>query len=230
MKTTLLLLKAINNIRDGFHLNSPYWQNYKANLPKLPQYLFDVAVGMVFSDASMYRVSTHALLKFEQGYAQKAFIDHLFSLFRAYCFMVEPGIRMDKTKGPRAGLIKSYWFKTVSFHSFSVLWDLFYVHGKKVITKGLVLNHVTDVSLAYWIMGDGSLDGQTMILHTQGFTKAENDIISEELNAKFGLHSTVIMHKGKYYVVRIPGVDGPRLNALISPHVLPMFSHKVPKA
>lgn len=230
MKTTLKLLKAIKNTRDGYHLNSPYWQKFKANLPNLPKHLFDVAVGMVLSDATMYRVSTHALLKFEQGYAQKAFIDHLFSLFQSYCFMEEPGIRMDISKGPRSGQVKSYWFKTFSFHSFTVLWNLFYVEGKKVIGKGLVLNHVTDVSLAYWIMGDGSLDGQTMILHTQGFTKEENNIISEELNIKFGLHSEVIPHKHKYYVVRIPYTDGPKLSALISPHMLPMFKHKIPRA
>ena len=70
---------------------------------------------------------------------------------------------------------------------------------KKVIIKGLVFNHINNVSLAYWVMGDGSLDGQTLQLNTQGFTKEENVIISEELNAKFDLNSRVIVHKGKYF-------------------------------
>jgi hypothetical protein len=230
MRILSILQKAIKNTRDGFHLNSPHWQNYKANLPMLPKNLFDVAFGMIISDATMYRVSKEAYIKFEQGYAQKALIDHLFNLFATYCFMTDPGIRMDISKGPRSGLVKSYWFKTFSFPCFSILWDLFYLDGKKVIIKGLVFNHINNVSLAYWVMGDDSLDGQTLQLNTQGFTKEENVIISEELNAKFDLNSRVIVHKGKYFVVQFPYTDGPKLNAIISPHMLPSFSYKVPRA
>ena len=44
---------------------------------------------MILSDACMYKVSKHALIKFEQGYLQEEFLFHLFSLFKEYCFMVE---------------------------------------------------------------------------------------------------------------------------------------------
>jgi hypothetical protein len=45
--------KLIKNTRDGYHLNSPYWQNYKKTLPKLPQDCFDTAAGMILGDATM---------------------------------------------------------------------------------------------------------------------------------------------------------------------------------
>jgi hypothetical protein len=63
-KTPILFQGAY---RDGHHLNSKYWQEWKKNLPALPSTLMEVAVGMVLSDACMYKVSTHALIKFEQG-------------------------------------------------------------------------------------------------------------------------------------------------------------------
>lgn len=229
MKSTKTLHKDINNVRDGHHLNSPYWKQYKLGLPDLPKHLVEVAVGMVISDATMYRVSTHALIKFEQGYQQEFFVMHLFDLFKAYCFMLMPGKRMDTSSGVRKGLVKSYWFKTFSHYSFSAIWDMFYVDGKKVITEGLVMNHVTDVSLAYWVMGDGALDGQVMTLHTQGYSGDENRIISNELNAKFGFNTEVIKHKGKYFVVRFASSDGPKLHKLIAPHMLPGFLYKLPK-
>ena len=64
MKKTLKLNKEIRNTRDGNHLNSKYWQDHKKNLPYLPIELFQIAVGMILSDACMYKVSNHALIKF----------------------------------------------------------------------------------------------------------------------------------------------------------------------
>ena len=43
----------------------------KKTLPKLPQDSFDIAVGMILGDATMYYVSREALIKFEQGVKQK---------------------------------------------------------------------------------------------------------------------------------------------------------------
>jgi hypothetical protein len=57
----------------------------------------------------------------------------------------------------------------------------------KIIQEGLIYNNLTARGLAYWVMGDGSLqkDKKTMILHTQSYTKTENLILSKELNEKF---------------------------------------------
>lgn len=183
---------------------------------------------MVLSDAAMYRVSKEAYIKFEQGYIQKEFIDHLFELFKDYCFMISPGIRIPK-HGHRSGLIKSYWFKTFTHVSFTEIWENFYSDRTKTIQPGLIKNYINELGLAYWIIGDGSLgkDG-SLILHTQSFSQSENEMISEELNEKFNLSSKVIQHKEKYYVIRIPRSDGLRLRELIIPHMLPSFKSKIP--
>ena len=78
-------MKGIRNTKDGFHLNSKYWQQYKSNLPPIPQRLHEIAIGMILSDASMYKKSKEALIKFEQGYLQEAFLFHLFETFKDYC-------------------------------------------------------------------------------------------------------------------------------------------------
>jgi len=184
---------------NGHHLNSSYWQNYKKTVCNLPQHLFDVAVGMILGDATMYHVSFDAILKFEQGAKQKQFGFHLFQLFSEYCFMQSPAPRYETNFIK----IKSYWFKTFSFPDFTRLYLLFYEKAGdrriKRIKKGLILNELTPRGLAYWIMYDGSLqkDCKTMILHTQGFTHSENIILSHELNENFGFCSHVIPHKKK---------------------------------
>jgi len=189
---------------------------------------------MVLSDACMYKVSTHALIKFEQGYLQEEFLLHLFEIFKLYCFMEAPGRRID-LRGPRQGLTKSLWFKTFSHYSFTAIWNLFYTQCKdkvvKTIQKGLVLNHLTPIGLAYWVMGDGSLqkDQKTMILHTQSYTRLENLILSEELNAKFGFTTEVIPHKEKYFCIKFNSKDALLLHNLIKPHVHSSMAYKIPK-
>ena len=164
------MTKSIKNRKDGHHFNSKFWQTYKTTLSPLPNICFEIAVGMLLGDATMYHVSREAYIKYEQGLQQKVFVDHLFDVFGEYCFMTGPKERLNRDQTP-----KSYWFKTFSFPDFTRLYLLFYEKAGdrriKSIKKGLILNQLTPRGLAYWIMSDGSLqkDGKTMILHTQGF-------------------------------------------------------------
>jgi LAGLIDADG DNA endonuclease family len=223
--------KQIRNTRDGHNLNSKYWQNWKKSLPLLPLDLIEIAIGMILGDGSMYKKKIDALIKFEQGYKQTEFLIHLFELFKGYCFMIEPGKRIE-LRGDRKGLLKSLWFKTFSHSSFTEIWNLFYVNGsnKKSIQKGLVLNHLSAKGLAYWIMCDGSLqnDKKTMILHTQSFSYEENLILSNELNKKFNFKTKVISHKVKYYVIKFDSNDAFNLKNLIKPFMHLSLSYKIP--
>src|SRR5947208_560690 len=103
---------------------------------------------MVLSDATMYKVSHEALIKFEQGFLQLEFIQHLFDKFKDYCFMLSPGHRLYKT-GPKKGQIKSAWFKTFSHSSFTMIWNLFYIDNVKTIQPGIILNYINALGLAY---------------------------------------------------------------------------------
>ena len=186
----LKIKKTIKNTKHAFHLNSKHWQNYKKTLPGFPDNLFQIAVEMFLGDASIYKKSCEAYIKFEQGYKEKAFVTHLFSVFKTYCFMEEPGTRFYDGKE------KCFLFKTFSHKSFTKLYMLFYQvvdkqipliintdkmgsivarkeHVQKKIAKNLITNFLTPLGLAFWIMCDGRLqkNKKTMILHTQGFVK-----------------------------------------------------------
>ena len=205
----------------------------KKKLPSLSQDLKEIAIGMILSDACMYKKSNHALIKFEQGYLQEEFLLHLFSIFKDYCFMIEPGKRKT-LQGIRKGLTKSLWFKTFSHYSFTEIWDLFYIQceskSKKIIQENLIKNHLTSRGLAYWIMGDGSLqsDKKTMILHTQSYNKIENLILSKELNDKFCFTTEVIAHKKIYWVIKFNSKDALLLYNLIKPHMHLSMEYKLP--
>jgi hypothetical protein len=59
---------------------------------------------MVLSDAGLSWTSKEAHMKIEQGYQQEAFVNHLFDLFKDYCFAVSPQPYIAKS-GPRANLL-----------------------------------------------------------------------------------------------------------------------------
>ena len=100
---------------------------------------------------------------------------------------------------------------------------------KKVIKKGIITNSLTPRGFAYWIMSDGSLqnDGKTLIMHTQSFSFQENTVLSNELNRKFGLSSRVILHKKKYYVIKIPKNNYSLLCNLVSEYIIPSMRYKI---
>ena len=84
-----------NNYKNGYHLNSTYWQNYKKQFKTLPSKLFNIAIGCMLGDACMYRISKHSKIKFEQGYKHKEYIHHLFNLFSNYTFQDNLYIRYE---------------------------------------------------------------------------------------------------------------------------------------
>lgn len=229
-------MKTIQNKLHGYHLNSRYWQDWKRKRPNLSPNLFQLALGMTLSDAAMYRVSREAYMKFEQGHAQKEFIDHLFAEMKEYSFMQTPGIRYTKT-----GEVKSYWFKTFSHPTFSKIYELFYnipssqtsdgkVGKRKCIAPSLVLRHLEKQGLAYWIMGDGSLhrEGRVLTLHTQSYSYEENLLLSQGLNEKFGFTSKVVRHKTSF-VVQFTTQDANLLHGLIGPSIIESMKYKIPR-
>lgn len=113
--------KIIKNRKNGHHFNSKFWQTYKSSLPPLSNTCFEIGVGMMLGDATMYHVSREAYIKFEQSVQQKPFVEHLFHVFGDYCFMTEPKQRVNRDQ-----TVKSYWFKTFSFPDFTRLYLLFY--------------------------------------------------------------------------------------------------------
>ncbi len=232
------IVKRITNYKNGHHLNSSYWQNYKKTLPALPQPCFEIAFGMLLGDASIYKVSNHALIKFEQGYKQQAFLEHLFDKFKNYCFMDQPGKRFLLDNSKKTNQIKSFWFKTFSHKTFTQLYFIFYenktnlgFYKKKTITPGLITNYLTPKGLAYLIMCDGSLqnDKKSIILHTQGFSEKENLILSNELNMKFNLKTKVILHKKIYYVLKTSSTDALQIVDLIQNYMITSMEYKLPE-
>lgn len=186
--------------------------------------IFEVSVGCILGDSSIIKRGKQPYLKFEQGYKHKEYLFHLYSIFKLYCSS-GPKIRYNKN-----GAIKSYYFRTVAHIAFLELHDQFIVNTKKTVCHNTVKLHLSARGLAYWIMDDGSLqtNKKAITQHTQGFSKAEISILSNELNNKFGLDSRV-NKDGIYYIIYIPAKDSMIIQKLIKPFFHLSMVYKQPK-
>jgi hypothetical protein len=187
-----------------------------------------VLFGMMLGDATMYESRTHqsAFVKIEQGWKQRAFVDHLFEVFQTHTRMAAPKPSFAH------GRLKSYWFYTVTAPCFYPLYTQLYqvqADGKrrKVLPPGLITELLTPCAFAYWVMCDGSHRNRLMTLHTEGFTEAETHQLSVEVNALFGLHSSSKCRDAKYWVLRFPVADFDRLYRVLEPWMLSCFRYKM---
>lgn len=207
-----------------------YWQDIKLSKPNLNNYLYSVAIGMIISDAYVKKHGKYAYIKFEQGVAQKEFLSHLFDLFKDYTFATNYSIRyINKTDK-----IKSYYFKTFTHPTFIHLYDLFYKNNIKGLNKNFILDYVNEISLAYWIMGDGSLNKRDKILtlHTENYSEESNIIIKNELNKKFNLECTVgVSYKNnkQYYMIYIPKRNLSIIQSLTDKYIIDSMKYKINK-
>lgn len=87
-----------------------------------------------------------------------------------------------------------YSFSTVTHNEFKFYYDLFYENGKKIIREELS-NYLTERSMAFWIMDDGSNNisksNVNLRLHTEGFTEDDNIRLQIMIKINFDIRSKV---------------------------------------
>jgi hypothetical protein len=85
---------------------------------------------------------------------------------------------------------------------FTDIYDLFYVNKKKIIPVNII-DLIGPATLALWIMSDGWNHNKGVIIATNAFSYAENQLLIEALNEKFALDCQLI-NDHKYPSIHIP--------------------------
>ena len=112
-----------------------------------------------------------------------------------------------------------------------MLYNIFYLNGIKHLPANLI-DYLTPVSLAFWIMGDGYCRGSGVALCTDSFTLEEVELIISALYIKFGLRCTKFVHSErqsgrKNYRIYFRAEDKPTLVFLVGPHMHPSMLYKL---
>lgn len=192
----------------------------------------EVLVGTMLGDAYVNLAPNKkgASLWIEQAGSHKEYVEHMYSLFES----LKPG----KLRNFRTGeydQYEKYSFKTKTTPELLEYRDLFYSDRVKVVRPEL-RELITDVSLAYWYMDDGSIksrESKGVIFNTQGFTRVEVNFLAEVLRDKFDLDCWERRQRGKtetQYQIYVSGYSYDRFIELVSPYIIESMWYKIPPA
>lgn len=90
------------------------------------------------------------------------------------------------------GYTEQYYVQSKTHSSISILQELWYPNGKKVLPFSLLSSYLTPLCLAWWYQDDGHLKVvnetiQKVILSTDSFTREENHWLQIKLEELYGL-------------------------------------------
>lgn len=122
---------------------------------KLDFYLKQILIGNILGDVHMRRFSEKANVRiiFRQGSINASYLLHLYKLFQE--FVITPPSVSTVTDKYTGKIRYNLSFATLALPCFNELYESFYLEGQKIIPNNIA-DLLTEVSLAYWIMDDGS--------------------------------------------------------------------------
>lgn len=130
---------------------------------------------------------------------------------------------------------KQYWFSTRNHPYFTEIYDIWYQYDNhlqkfiKIVPKSIDVLF-TEVSLAFFIMGDGywDKDAKTVILCTESFKELEVELLIKILKNKYGLLATM-KKRGLNYRLRFSGTKNniEHLRNLVIPNMHPQMLYKL---
>lgn len=146
-------------------------------------------------------------------------------------------IKENNEKNKAGKVYKKWYFNTLSFEQFVELGNAFYkldvINGKrKKVLPIQVKDWISDLSLAYWLMDDGSNKWKNKVLAlrfcTDCFTESENNMLISILKDKFDLNVTKTKNKDNKWKLYVGTENYEKIKKLIYPHLIPSMSYKFP--
>lgn len=191
------MLNSIYCLTKSFHSSHSNYVKRISNSErykfKLDFYLKQILIGNILGlckQVYMRRFSekANARIIFRQGSINASYLLHLYNLYQEFV-TTPPAVASitDKNKGK---IRYNLSFATLALPWFNGLYEAFYLEGKKIIPNNIA-DLLTEVSLAYWIMVDGSFTGSGLKLHTNAFSLEELNLLIKALDKNFAIKASV---------------------------------------
>jgi len=162
-------------------------------LIKLSSDSHQALIGILLGDGHIQKRSSTGNSRFmfaQTAVGNEYYYYSVFKLFEPYCTAnMESYLNtwVDKRNGKT---YQSLSFATMALPCFNVFRESFYPNGKKIVPTNID-KLLTDISLAYWIMDDGSKQGKGLSIWVCAFSKEDIQRLTNTLFNKFGLKCSV---------------------------------------
>lgn len=181
----------------------------------------EIIYGSMLGDMSMSLSKNLARFNIGQGGIHEQYFDHLCNVFGELMGKKYKTKVFDKRT-------KKYYnrftCRSLSHKFYNDLYELFYINGKKTITKEW-LNKLTIKGIAYWFMDDGDKNG---VFATNSFSLDEIKLLQQWFLDKLNIHSRIkkISNKNQYLLI-ITKNSLKDFNNLIRPFIIKSMYYKL---
>lgn len=158
-------------------------------------------------------------LKFEQSKStHESYLWFLFSIFSD--LVGTPPKKPQRKPHPITGEIyTSLAFKTLAFPCLNIFHDLFYsATGSKSIPVN-ISDYFTAISLAFWIMDDGSKAGPGLRLCTDSYNHSDVLILTQCLKTNLDINCKPQKRGKNSWRIYIPGSEMAKVQALVKAYM-----------
>ena len=117
-------------------------------------------------------------------------------------------------------------FVTLTHPVFTEYYSLFYRKAKKIVPINIGQLLTNPLSLAVWIMDDGSAEYAGLSIQTHSFNREEVERLIEVIRLNFRIETTKRLNKRKW-IIYFPKSSLPKLNLVLKGLILPEFRYKL---
>lgn len=146
------------------------------------QTIESIFIGSLLGDGTLYRFKNSFRFRFEQK--NKDYLYWLYRQIKNQGYTNTLPIHRSKNNS------NTSYFYTYTFTSFYFYYDLFYKNNKKIIPSN-ISSLLTPLTLAIWIMDDGAVQKNGLILCTHCFTLQEVQLLVQTLQFNFNLKVSI---------------------------------------
>lgn len=213
-------------------LNGEALRKYKEEL-RLSENQRALVIGSILGDGNLRIPGRNKEANFiiDQGKAQKDYVFWKYKIMREWV-LTPPKKVVRVYHKDRTRKTISWRFLTISHPEFTKFYQMFYRKGKKIIPESIKKLLNNPLTLAVWIMDDGTKSGESFFLNTQNFTRKEQEELIRCLKENFGIEGKINIHsywKGKIlYRIRINSISLEKFYKLVGSYILPQFRYKFP--
>ena len=183
-----LILWETNN--DFFLNKNKSFTKFERNRIQVSKFNESIIIGVILSDGSIEkRNNWNPRICMEQSIKNFEYLWYLFTKFNIFNSTYPHSIKREL----RNKIFYTLAFKTRQLNCLNKYYTLFYLNKKKII-KPELYHYINYISLAHWIMGDGSKIGKGLILCTDSYSLKEIVILMNILKIKFNVDSSIQYH------------------------------------
>ncbi len=185
-----------------------------------------ILTGTLLGDSSLQYYPKYGWsapkFKCDHGVAQKEYAVLLDNKLKSLGSKLNIYSRIDERRNVEQ---ISYTVTTGSNQYFHKIYNLLYNTGKKEVCRE-VLEHFTEISLAYLYMDDGCFHQGTADICTEGFSRKSVELLVAFFEEKFNLHFG-LSKRNKGYRMRLHRKEFSKFRELINPYVIDSLKYKL---